>query len=119
MSAYETGAVRNRRGETGARPRFSARPRHTRIVAVDRPMHAMLRGSDRAAILFAETDRSLVLAAFPGYEAQKAEPPAAFRPADFRLTRWLLTVYTKSARENIAVATLNALRELANHAEID
>ena len=32
---------------------------------------------------------------------------------------WLLTVYTKSARENIAVATLNALRELADHAEID
>ena len=82
-------------------------------------MHAMLRGSDRAAILFAETDRSLVLAAFPGYEAQKAEPPAAFRPTDFPLTRGLLTVYTKSARENIAVATLNALRGLADHAEID
>jgi hypothetical protein len=31
---------------------------------------------------------------------------------------WLLTVYTKSARENIAVSTLNALREIADHAEI-
>ncbi len=32
---------------------------------------------------------------------------------------WLLTVYAKSARENIAVATLNMLREMADHAEID
>ena len=32
---------------------------------------------------------------------------------------WLLTVYAKSARENIAPATLNRLRELADHAEID
>ena len=32
---------------------------------------------------------------------------------------WLLTVYAKSARENIAVATLNRLRELADHADID
>lgn len=31
---------------------------------------------------------------------------------------WLLTVYTKSARENIATSTLNALREIADHAEI-
>jgi len=31
---------------------------------------------------------------------------------------WLLTVYAKSARENIAASTLNALRELADHAEI-
>ena len=38
---------------------------------------------------------------------------------DVRGRVWLLTVYTKSARENIAVATLNALRELADHAEID
>ena len=38
---------------------------------------------------------------------------------DVRGRIWLLTVYTKSARENIAVATLNALRELADHAEID
>lgn len=32
---------------------------------------------------------------------------------------WLLTVYAKSARENIATTTLNRLRELADHAEID
>jgi hypothetical protein len=32
---------------------------------------------------------------------------------------WLLTVYAKSARENIAASTLNALREIADHAEID
>ena len=32
---------------------------------------------------------------------------------------WLLTVYAKSARENIAVSTLNLLREMADHAEID
>lgn len=32
---------------------------------------------------------------------------------------WLLTVYAKSARENISAATLNALREVADHAEID
>jgi hypothetical protein len=32
---------------------------------------------------------------------------------------WLLTVYAKSARENIAPATLNALREIAEHAEIE
>jgi hypothetical protein len=32
---------------------------------------------------------------------------------------WLLTVYAKSARENIAAATLNTLREIADHAEID
>lgn len=31
---------------------------------------------------------------------------------------WLLTVYAKSARENIAVSTLNLLREIADHAEI-
>lgn len=31
---------------------------------------------------------------------------------------WLLTVYAKSARENIAAETLNALREVADHAEI-
>lgn len=31
---------------------------------------------------------------------------------------WLLTVYAKSARENIAASTLNLLRELADHAEI-
>jgi hypothetical protein len=31
---------------------------------------------------------------------------------------WLLTVYAKSARENIAVGTLNLLREMADHAEI-
>lgn len=31
---------------------------------------------------------------------------------------WLLTVYAKSARENIAASTLNALREIADHAEI-
>jgi hypothetical protein len=31
---------------------------------------------------------------------------------------WLLTVYAKSAQENIATSTLNALRELADHAEI-
>ncbi len=31
---------------------------------------------------------------------------------------WLLTVYAKSARENIAAATLNALREIAENAEI-
>ena len=31
---------------------------------------------------------------------------------------WLLTVYAKSARENIDVSTLNALREVADHAEI-
>lgn len=32
---------------------------------------------------------------------------------------WLLTVYAKSARENIAASTLNLLREMADHAEID
>lgn len=32
---------------------------------------------------------------------------------------WLLTVYAKSARENIAATTLNTLREIADHAEID
>lgn len=32
---------------------------------------------------------------------------------------WLLTVYAKSAHENIAVSTLNLLREMADHAEID
>lgn len=32
---------------------------------------------------------------------------------------WLLTVYAKSAQENISAATLNLLRELADHAEID
>lgn len=31
---------------------------------------------------------------------------------------WLLIVYAKSARENIAASTLNALREIADHAEI-
>lgn len=31
---------------------------------------------------------------------------------------WLLTVYAKSARENIAASTLNLLREIADHAEI-
>jgi len=32
---------------------------------------------------------------------------------------WLLTVYAKSARENIAASTLNALREIADHANIN
>ena len=32
---------------------------------------------------------------------------------------WLLTVYAKSARENIAASTLNALREIADHADIN
>lgn len=32
---------------------------------------------------------------------------------------WLLTVYAKSAQENIPVATLNLLREFADHAEIE
>lgn len=32
---------------------------------------------------------------------------------------WLLTVYAKSAQENISVATLNLLREFADHAEIE
>lgn len=31
---------------------------------------------------------------------------------------WLLTVYAKSARENISSATLNAMREIAEHVEI-
>lgn len=31
---------------------------------------------------------------------------------------WLLTVYAKSARENIAASTLNALREIAENAQI-
>ncbi len=31
---------------------------------------------------------------------------------------WLLTVYAKSARENIAASTLNSLREIAENAEI-
>ena len=31
---------------------------------------------------------------------------------------WLLTVYAKSARENIAASTLNSLREIADNAEI-
>lgn len=32
---------------------------------------------------------------------------------------WLLTVYAKSARENIAASTLNTLREIADHADIN
>ncbi len=32
---------------------------------------------------------------------------------------WLLTVYGKSDRENIAAKTLKMLREVAEHAEID
>ena len=32
---------------------------------------------------------------------------------------WLLTVYAKSARENIATSTLNLLREMADHAEFE
>ena len=32
---------------------------------------------------------------------------------------WLLSVYAKSARENIAATTLNALREIADHADIN
>ncbi|MDP3877037.1 MAG: type II toxin-antitoxin system RelE/ParE family toxin [Methylobacter sp.] len=31
---------------------------------------------------------------------------------------WLLTVYAKSARENIATSTLNALREMVDYADI-
>ena len=31
----------------------------------------------------------------------------------------LLTVYAKNVQENISAATLNLLRELADHAEID
>ena len=31
---------------------------------------------------------------------------------------WLLTIYTKAARENIDVSTLKKLREIADHAEI-
>ena len=38
---------------------------------------------------------------------------------DARGRIWLLTVYAKSARENIPAATLNLLREMADHAEID
>jgi hypothetical protein len=38
---------------------------------------------------------------------------------DSRGRIWLLMVYAKSARENIAASTLNALREIADHAEID
>jgi hypothetical protein len=37
---------------------------------------------------------------------------------DTRGRIWLLTVYAKSAQENIATSTLNALRELADHANI-
>jgi hypothetical protein len=36
---------------------------------------------------------------------------------DARDRIWLLTVYAKSARENISVKTLNLLREFADHAE--
>ena len=32
---------------------------------------------------------------------------------------WLLTLYTKSAQENIAPATLRALRRMVDHAEIE
>ena len=32
---------------------------------------------------------------------------------------WLLTVYAKSARENIPNELLNELRKVADHAEID
>ncbi len=32
---------------------------------------------------------------------------------------WLLTVYAKSARKNIASTTLNTLREIVDHADID
>lgn len=38
---------------------------------------------------------------------------------DMRGRIWLLTVYAKSARENIAASTLNLLREAADNAEID
>ena len=37
-------------------------PRHARIVAAGYPVHAILRGIDRAAIFFADTDRYLFLA---------------------------------------------------------
>ncbi len=37
---------------------------------------------------------------------------------DARGRIWLLTVYAKSTQENIAASTLNALREIAEHAEI-
>jgi hypothetical protein len=32
---------------------------------------------------------------------------------------WLLTLYAKNERDNIAVKTLNELREFADHADID
>jgi len=32
---------------------------------------------------------------------------------------WLLTLYAKSAQENIAPATLRALRRMVDHAEIE
>lgn len=32
---------------------------------------------------------------------------------------WLLTLFAKSARENIAAATLRKIREVIDHAEID
>lgn len=38
---------------------------------------------------------------------------------DVQGRNWLLTVYAKSARENIATSTLNALREIADHADIN
>jgi len=38
-------------------------PRHARIVAAGIPMHAILRGIDRTAIFFAETDNRQFLAA--------------------------------------------------------
>jgi len=37
-------------------------PRHARIVAAGYPMHVLLRGIDRAAIFFVDTDRHLLLA---------------------------------------------------------
>lgn len=44
-------------------------PRHARIVAAGLPMHAILRGSDRTAIVFAEADRRACLDALAGLAA--------------------------------------------------
>lgn len=38
---------------------------------------------------------------------------------DAKGRNWLLTVYAKSAKENVANALLNELRKVADHAEID
>jgi putative transposase len=47
-------------------------PRHARIVAAGFPMHAILRGIDRTAIFFAESDYRAFLDALAGLAASES-----------------------------------------------